>query len=98
MNASSVRGSPGAGERGDADAISTGGAFNVIHVPTAVKVDIFVAGADAFDRERLKRRMPVAVSGGSERVTLSVDTAEDTILRKLERYRRGGEAVRATVA
>ena len=75
-----------------AEALRTGGAFNVIHKPTAVKVDIFVAGSDAFDRERLQRRTPVSFSSGSAPVTLFVDTAEDTILRKLEWFRRGGES------
>lgn len=73
------------------DAVREGGAFNVIHIATAVKVDIFVAGLDAFDRERLKRRMSVSFSSDPDSVTLFVDTAEDTILRKLEWYRRGGE-------
>lgn len=73
------------------EAIRGGGAFNVIHTPTAVKVDIFVAGADAFDRARLRRRMPVTFSSGTDSATLFVDTAEHTILRKLEWYRRGGE-------
>ena len=73
------------------DAVREGGAFNVIHIPSAVKVDIFVAGEDAFDRERLQRRTPVSFSGDPDSVTLFVDTAENTILRKLERYRRGGE-------
>lgn len=74
------------------EAVGTGGAFNVIHMPTAVKVDIFVAGLDAFDRERLQRRIPVSFSSGSDSVTLFVDRPEDTILRKLESYRRGGES------
>ena len=73
------------------EAVSAGGSFNVIHIPTAVKVDIFVAGSDAFDRERLTRRIPVTFSDGDDRVALFVDTAENTILRKLEWYRRGGE-------
>jgi hypothetical protein len=73
------------------DAVGAGGTFNLIHMPTAVKVDIFVAGSDAFDRARLQRRMPVMFSSGAKPVTLFVDTAEDTILRKLEWYRRGGE-------
>lgn len=73
------------------EAVRAGGTFNVIHMPTAVKVDIFVAGLDAFDRARLQRRVPVAFSSGAKPVTLFVDTAEDTILRKLEWYRRGGE-------
>ena len=73
------------------DAVREGGAFNVIHIPSAVKADIFVAGEDAFDRERLQRRTPVSFSGDPDSVTLFVDTAENTILRKLERYRRGGK-------
>jgi hypothetical protein len=74
------------------DAVRTGGAFNVIHMSTAVKVDIFVAGSDPFDRARLQRRMPVTFSSGTDSTTLFVDTAEDTILRKLEWYRRGEES------
>jgi hypothetical protein len=74
-----------------AEAVRLGGAFNIIHMPTAVKVDVFIAGFDAFDRERLARRIPVSFSSGAEQSTLFVDTAEDTILRKLEWYRRGGE-------
>ena len=74
-----------------AEAVSTGGAFNVIHMPSAVKVDIFVAGFDDFDRVRLQRRLSVAFASATDSVTLFVDTAEDTILRKLEWYRRGGE-------
>lgn len=73
------------------DAVRKGTAFNVIHMPTAVKVDIFIAGTDPFDRERLQRRTPVSFSSDPGSVTLFVDTAEDTILRKLEWYRRGGE-------
>jgi len=74
-----------------ADAVREGGGFNVIHMPTAVKVDVFVAGLDAFDRKRLQRRTPISFSSDPGSVTLFVDTAEDTILRKLEWYRRGGE-------
>jgi hypothetical protein len=74
------------------EAVRVGGAFNAIHMSTAVKVDIFVAGSDAFDQERLRRRTPVVFPAGPDSVTLFVDTAEGTILRKLEWYRRGGES------
>jgi hypothetical protein len=74
-----------------AEAVEIGGSFNIIHIPTAVKVDVFIAGTDAFDRERLQRRIPVSFTSDSEQFALFVDTAEDTILRKLEWYRRGGE-------
>jgi hypothetical protein len=35
--------------------------------------------------------MPVTFLSGADSATLFVDTAEDTMLRKLEWYRRGGE-------
>jgi hypothetical protein len=72
------------------DAVAHGGCFNAIHLASAVKVDVFVVGRDAFDAERVAR-------GQRTRVTqdppgdLSVDTAEHTVLRKLEWFRRGGE-------
>jgi hypothetical protein len=71
--------------------VRAGGSFNVIHLESAVKVDIFVAGPDAFDQERLRRRQRIAVNALGKPATLYVDTAEDVILRKLEWYRRGGE-------
>jgi hypothetical protein len=74
------------------DAVRSGGSFNIVHIPSAVKVDIFVAGADALDRERLQRRRAVRIAAGAGHVELFVDTAENTILRKLEWFRRGGES------
>jgi hypothetical protein len=61
--------------------------FNAVHFASAVKVDFFVAGADPFEAERLSHRLPVEMPDG----VLYVDTAEHTLLRKLEWYRRSGE-------
>lgn len=73
------------------DAVQAGGSFNVVHIESAVKVDIFVAGVDPLDQERLRRRLRITVNGLDNQLTLYVDTAEDVVLRKLEWYRRGGE-------
>jgi hypothetical protein len=70
-------------------AATSGGAFNAIHLATAVKVDLFVAAEDPLDRERLRRRIRAKLPDLAAEIF--VDTAEDTILRKLEWYRRGGE-------
>ena len=67
----------------------TGGSFNIIDTRSAVKVDVFVAGSDAFDRERLRRRQAIDLSPSGPR--LFVDTPENVVLRKLEWFRRGGE-------
>ena len=64
--------------------------FNAIHRPTAVKVDIFVAGDDAFDAERLARRERARIWADPPGEAY-LDTAEHIVLRKLEWYRRGSE-------
>ncbi|HUQ83453.1 MAG TPA: hypothetical protein VM076_20025 [Gemmatimonadaceae bacterium] len=68
-------------------AVASGASFNAVHFVSAIKVDFFVAGDDPFEAERLQRRQRVDVPNG----VLYVDTAEHTLLRKLEWYRRGGE-------
>jgi hypothetical protein len=69
-------------------AVRTPASFNAIHFASAIKVDFFVAGDDPFEAERLANRQRIEMSGGA----IYVDTAEHTLLRKLEWYRRGGEA------
>ena len=72
------------------DAISRGGSFNAIHLPSSVKVDVFVVGSDPFDSHRVTRGQNVHV-GPEPGAVLRIDTAEFTVLRKLEWFRRGGE-------
>jgi hypothetical protein len=69
-------------------AVSASASFNAIHFASAIKVDVFVAGDDPFEAERLANRQRIETPGGA----IYVDTAEHTMLRKLEWYRRGGEA------
>lgn len=72
------------------NAVHSRSSFNVIHAHAGIKVDVFIAGQDPFEQERLKRRQPVRPLADSG-PTLFVDTAEHSILRKLEWFRRGGE-------
>jgi hypothetical protein len=72
------------------EAIADGTSFNSVHIPTGVKVDIFVVGADAFDAHRVASGRPVQIGAESGDV-LRADTPEHTVLRKLEWFRRGGE-------
>ncbi len=73
------------------DAVRAHGSFNAVHMLAGVKVDFFVAGSDAFERERLRTRIAVPVRQDPP-LSLWFDTPEHTILRKLEWFRRGGEA------
>ena len=68
-------------------AVTAGESFNAVHFASAIKVDFFVAGDDPFEAERLQRRQRIETPNG----VLYIDTAEHTLLRKLEWYRRGGE-------
>ena len=69
-------------------AVESSESFNAVHFASAVKVDFFVAGDDPFEAERLRQPERIELPNG----VLYVDTAEHTLLRKLEWYRRGGEA------
>ena len=68
-------------------AIRRKGSFNLIHLATAFKVDVFVSPDRPFERLRLARREEARGPG----YRLYVSTAEDIALAKLEWYRQGGE-------
>jgi len=72
------------------DAIEHRSSFNVIHLDTTFKVDVFVAKPRRFDQMQLQRRRLEVVSTEPERRAY-VATAEDIVLAKLEWYRQGGE-------
>ena len=64
--------------------------FNIVHLETMFKVDIFVSRQRPFDQSRFARRTRQVVATQPER-SAYVSTAEDTILVKLEWYRAGGQ-------
>lgn len=72
------------------EAISHQRSFNVIHLETLFKVDIFVAKDREFDRLQLNRRASYSLSTEPQQ-SAYVASAEDTILAKLEWYRMGDE-------
>lgn len=72
------------------DAVARRGSFNLIHLKTMLKVDVFVAKDRAFDRQALARARGEHLEAGGERV-VRVASAEDIVLAKLEWFRRGGE-------
>ena len=72
------------------DAISRRSSFNLIHLRTMFKVDIFVPKSRPFDRAQLANRRLRVVAEDPDR-TAFVMGAEDTVLAKLEWYQLGGE-------
>jgi hypothetical protein len=74
------------------EALPRGRSFNLIHYATAYKFDVFPLRRDDYSRTEFGRRTFTEIrSFGPERIECAVATAEDTILRKLEWYRAGGE-------
>ena len=72
------------------DAIRRQSSFNVIHLKTMFKVDIFVRKRRAFDQAQFARRVLRPFSE-SPLQSAYVASPEDNILAKLEWYRLGGE-------
>ncbi len=71
-------------------AIQAHRSFNIIHLESFFKVDIFVSKEREFDRLQMARRSPYVLSTEPEQ-SAYVASAEDTILSKLEWYRIGDE-------
>ena len=74
------------------DAWKRGRAFNVIHLASAYKFDIFPLAEDEYSQQAFgRRRMARTKSPGGETVECDLAAVEDTILNKLRWYRLGGE-------
>ena len=71
-----------------ARAVEAHSSFNVIHLPTGSKIDIFVTGPSAFDREQLERRIRRPLVRDGRPVWLS--SPEVMVLAKLDWFRKGG--------
>ena len=69
-------------------AVQRRSSFNLVHLKTAIKVDIFVLKPDPMSLQEMARRQILPVPGEPGTV-LQVATAEDTILQKLLWYQIG---------
>jgi hypothetical protein len=72
------------------DAVERRSSFNLIHLATMLKVDVFVAKDRAFERRALDRARREPLEGEQGRL-VPLASAEDIVLAKLEWYRKGGE-------
>jgi hypothetical protein len=74
------------------EAFARGRAANVIHLRSAWKFDLFPLRQDEYSRTEFERRVFREVRSEEGKVIeCAVASAEDTVLRKLEWYRAGGE-------
>ena len=65
--------------------------FNLIHLASSYKFDIFPLSSDPFQQSQFARREIRDIALGAETLAMPVATAEDTLLMKLAWYRSGGE-------
>jgi hypothetical protein len=65
--------------------------FNLIHLQTMFKVDVFVSKGRPFDRQTFARVRREALEDAPNARRFPVASPEDTVLSKLEWFRAGGE-------
>jgi hypothetical protein len=70
------------------DAVSRLGSFNVVHMTTLHKVDVFVAGTEGFAASKMNRRVRMKVAELGRDVFVA--SPEDIVLQKLAWFRDGG--------
>lgn len=71
------------------EAIHRSASFNLIHLETMIKIDVFIVKDQPYDSEALARRRPDTLDEDSSR-TFYLSSAEDIILSKLRWYQKGG--------
>jgi hypothetical protein len=71
------------------DAIHRRSSFNLIHLETMIKIDVFIAKDQPYDSQALTRRRPDTLDEESSR-KFYLSSPEDIILNKLQWYQIGG--------
>ena len=71
-----------------ASGIERRSSFNVIHLGTMFKVDVFLVGRDTWSERQIERRRSIEIDEDGTRIL--VTSPEDIILHKLTWYREGG--------
>jgi len=70
-------------------ALKQQGTFNVIHLDSAFKIDVFVRKDTAFEKRFMARRKSIRLSDSLKK-EFAVISPEDIVLLKLQWYRDGG--------
>jgi hypothetical protein len=73
------------------DAIEKRSSFNIIHIESMFKVDIFILKDREYDKESFFRKKIDSFSEGENYIDIFIYSPEDIILNKLEWYKIGGE-------
>lgn len=72
------------------EAINEEASFNLIHLATMLKVDVFVCKSTPWDIEAFSRKVRRSLDLTGDGPEFDLTTAEDIVLHKLAWYRLGG--------
>jgi len=73
------------------DAIARRSSFNLVHLETMIKVDVFVSRDRPYDRQAFQRKRKHSLEAERADMELYLASAEDIVLNKLDWFRIGGE-------
>lgn len=73
------------------EAISRSASFNLIHLESMTKIDVFILKSRPYDQHAFQRRQKIRISKAAGTPEVNIYSPEDTILNKLEWYQEGGE-------
>ena len=73
------------------DAIQRHASFNVVHLATMFKADVFVLQGDSWSREEMARARTEELDVPEGKVTLRFASPEDTLLHKMVWYKLGNQ-------
>lgn len=73
------------------DAIKRRASFNVVHLATMFKADLFILQGDAWSREEMTRARTEQFDVPEGKVTVHFASPEDTVLHKLVWYKLGNQ-------
>ena len=73
------------------DAIRRRSSFNLVHLETMLKVDIFIRKRDEYDSEVFRRKREDVLDVENETCKFYLSSPEDIVIKKLQWFRMGGE-------
>ena len=72
------------------DAIGEGSCFNLIHLDTMIKIDIFITKDEPYHRSAFRRKREDTLDEQDNSLQFYIASSEDVILSKLDWFRIGG--------
>ena len=72
------------------EAVQLASSFNLVHLDSVIKIDVFCAKTKSYDIETMQRRRPLPLDEETPDLQASFASPEDVILAKLQWYVKGG--------